>query len=77
MGKNTSIECYGGLRAAYVTIGRLKFGIGWVSEWWKKNDCWPIAFNRTCSWRLERKACLSLLWLRIGFQILPSNQLPA
>jgi len=63
-----------GLMAAYLAIGRVEFGIGWVPGWWRLPNCRAFACNRTYSWAEHRKLCLSLLWLRIGFKVLPNRR---
>jgi len=58
------------LTACYLIIGRIKLGVGWVAGFWQLEDCWMIALNREVSWDKDRAVCLSVLWIRIGFQVL-------
>lgn len=52
----------------YITICRVKFGIGWVVG--DILDAWFFAVNRERSWKHERAICVSIWRLRFGFKIL-------
>lgn len=57
-----------GVAELYLTIGRVRFGVGWVVC--RAPDAWFFAVNRERSWKCDRAVCVSVWRLRLGLKVL-------